>query len=278
MTGRRRLDLELVRRGLVASREQAQSAVAAGQVLVRGSVADKSSRLVDRSEPLTLAGAVPRFVSRGGLKLEAALDRFAIDVTGRRALDAGASTGGFTDCLLQRGAASVVAVDVGRGQLHERLLRDPRVESRERTNVRLLTLLDVGGTPFDMVVADLSFISLRTVAPVLLGPLATAGADVVTLIKPQFEAGREEASAGRGVIRDPAVWARALLGVIDALTRQGALLGGLMVSPLTGAEGNVEFLAHLRAHRTRERPPAPTEAVVAEVVDEASRLHGLNGR
>lgn len=283
MTSRRRLDLELVRRGLVASREQAQSAVAAGQVLVRGSVADKPSRLVDRSEPVTLAGEAPRFVGRGGLKLEAALDRFAIDVTGRRALDAGASTGGFTDCLLQRGAAEVVAVDVGRGQLHERLVRDPRVQSRERTNVRLLTLSQVGGRPFDLVVADLSFISLRTVAPVLLGPLAGRGADVVTLIKPQFEAGREAASAGRGVIRDPAVWAETLLRVISALTAEGAVMMGLMVSPVTGAEGNVEFMAHCLAHccdhAIGEGPSREAaEGQVAAVVREATELHGLKPR
>jgi 23S rRNA (cytidine1920-2'-O)/16S rRNA (cytidine1409-2'-O)-methyltransferase len=283
MTNRRRLDLELVRRGLVASREQAQSAVAAGQVLVRGSVADKPSRLVDRSEPVTLAGEAPRFVGRGGLKLEAALDRFAIDVTGRRALDAGASTGGFTDCLLQRGAAEVVAVDVGRGQLHERLVRDPRVQSRERTNIRLLTLSQVGGRPFDLVVADLSFISLRTVAPVLVGPLAGLGGDVVTLIKPQFEAGREAASAGRGVIRDPAVWSETLHRVISALTAEGAVMMGLMVSPVTGAEGNVEFLAHClahgRAHAVGERPSQETATEeVAAVVREATELHGLKPR
>jgi len=280
MTGRRRLDLELVRRGLVASREQAQLAVAAGQVLVHGSVADKASRLVDRSEPLTLAGPAPRFVGRGGSKLEAALDRFAIDVTGRRALDAGASTGGFTDCLLQRGAACVVAVDVGRGQLHERLARDPRVYSRERTNIRGLTLAQVGGTPFDLVVADLSFISLRTVAPVLLGPLAADGADVVTLVKPQFEAGREEASVGRGVIRDPVVWSQVLIRVLEALTAEGAVMMGLMVSPLTGADGNVEFLAHWRAHDESDHGAAGAAGVVtvAAVVSEASRVHRLQGR
>jgi 23S rRNA (cytidine1920-2'-O)/16S rRNA (cytidine1409-2'-O)-methyltransferase len=255
MSGRRRLDLELVRRGLVDSREQAQAAVAARQVLVRGAVAERPSHLVDPADPVVLAGPQPRFVSRGGLKLDGALDRFAIDVTGRRALDAGASTGGFTDCLLQRGAASVVAVDVGRGQLHQRLAADPRVESRERTNIRHVTLADVGGSPFEVIVADLSFISLRTVAPVLLDRLSAPGADVVVLVKPQFEAGRQAASVGRGVIRDPAVWSQTLIDVISALRDQGAAMMGLMVSPLTGADGNVEFLAHFRAHwGDRARP------------------------
>jgi 23S rRNA (cytidine1920-2'-O)/16S rRNA (cytidine1409-2'-O)-methyltransferase len=276
MSGRRRLDVELVRRGLVGSREQAQAAVAAGDVLVGGAVAEKPSRLVHPADPVTLAGPPPRFVSRGGLKLDAALERFAIDVGGRRALDAGASTGGFTDCLLQHGAATVVAVDVGRGQLHERLAADARVDSRERTNIRHLTLDQVGGSPFEVIVADLSFISLRTVAPVLVNSLSAPGADIVTLIKPQFEAGRQAASIGRGVIRDPAVWSQTLLSVIGALIDQGAAMMGLMVSPLTGADGNVEFLAHLRAHA--HRTPGNPEDLVDAVVAEATAAHGMEQR
>ncbi|MDQ1439842.1 MAG: rRNA (cytidine1920-2-O)/16S rRNA (cytidine1409-2-O)-methyltransferase, partial [Acidimicrobiaceae bacterium] len=275
-SGRRRLDVELVRRGLVGSREQAQAAVAAGDVLVGGAVAEKPSRLVHPADPVTLAGPPPRFVSRGGLKLDAALERFAIDVGGRRALDAGASTGGFTDCLLQHGAATVVAVDVGRGQLHERLAADARVDSRERTNIRHLTLDQVGGSPFEVIVADLSFISLRTVAPVLVNSLSAPGADIVTLIKPQFEAGRQAASIGRGVIRDPAVWSQTLLSVIGALIDQGAAMMGLMVSPLTGADGNVEFLAHLRAHA--HRTPGNLEDLVDAVVAEATAAHGMEQR
>ncbi|HEX3541622.1 MAG TPA: TlyA family RNA methyltransferase [Acidimicrobiales bacterium] len=282
MTSRRRLDTELVRRGLVASREQAQVAIAAGEVLVRGTVADKASRLVDPAEPVALAAPPARFVSRGGLKLEAALDEFAIDVGGRRALDAGASTGGFTDCLLQRGAAEVVAVDVGRGQLHQRLAVDARVDSRERTDIRNLTLAQVGGRPFDLIVADLSFISLRSVLAVLLGSLAVPGADVVTLVKPQFEAGRQAASAGRGVIRDPSIWSATLTRVISAMTAGGASMMGLMVSPLTGAEGNVEFLAYCRAHASREgdeqapeAAPPSAEQLVAAAVGRAARRHGI---
>lgn len=226
--------------------------VSDGNVLVGGAPADKPSRLVAPDEPVVVLGPPPRFVSRGGQKLAAALDHFAIDVKGRLTLDAGASTGGFTDCLLQRGAAHVTAVDVGHGQLHERLRADPRVTVLERTDVRRLSL----EPPAEVVVADLSFISLSSVAEALLGPNAAPQADVVVLIKPQFEAGRVEASKARGVIRDPAVWRRALEGVRSALEARGAAMMGAMVSPLTGAAGNVEFLAHLEAHAGRA--PAPT--------------------
>ena len=265
MTGRRRLDAELVRRGLVPSRELARTFVADGRVLVAGAPADKASRLVAAGEALEVTGPPPPFVSRGGAKLDAALDHFAVDVSGRHALDAGASTGGFTDCLLQRGAAGVTALDVGYGQLHERLRADPRVHQVERTNVRHF----VAATPFAVVVADLSFISLATAAPALLGPNAATGADVVVLVKPQFEAGRAEASRGRGVIRDPEVWRRVLEEVRGALEGRGAAMMGAMVSPLVGTGGNVEFLAHLRAHT------ASTEAPVVDldaIVDAAREL------
>jgi 23S rRNA (cytidine1920-2'-O)/16S rRNA (cytidine1409-2'-O)-methyltransferase len=209
--------------------------------------------------------------------LAAALDHFGIDVTGRPALDAGASTGGFTDCLLQRGAVSVVAVDVGRGQLHERLRDDPRVRVLERTNIRSLSVGEAGG-PFDMVVADLSFISLKSVAGALLEELAAPGADVVVLIKPQFEAGRRVVSAGKGVIRDPAVWAEVLTDVLDSIIGHGAAMMGVMVSPVTGADGNVEFLAHLRAHTPDSAATGVGSARIADVVTdavaEAVRRHG----
>ena len=189
---RRRLDAELVRRGLASGRERARALIAEHRVLVSGALADKAARLVEAGEPISVQGPPARFVGRGGEKLDAAIDRFAIRVEGRRALDAGASTGGFTDCLLQRGAIEVVAVDVGRGQLHERLRADPRVVNRERTNLRSLEPSSVGG-PFPLVVADLSFISLRTVAAALVGQVEEGG-DLVPLVKPQFEAGRAEAS------------------------------------------------------------------------------------
>ncbi len=245
----------MVARHLAPSRERARSAIASGQVSVAGAPATKANRLVAPAEPIFLAGPGPRFVSRGGDKLDAALARFGLDVGGRRCLDAGASTGGFTDCLLQSGAASVVALDVGRGQLHERLRRDHRVISVERTNLRLAHLADLAGEPFEVVVADLSFISLRSVAPVLLGELAAPGADVVVLVKPQFEVGsleggRAEVSRGRGVVRDPRLWLGTLEGAVGAFAGCGAAMMGVMASPLTGAQGNVEFLLHCRAHST----------------------------
>ena len=220
-------------------------------------------------ESVVVRGEAPRFVGRGGDKLAAALDRFAVPVDGLRALDAGASTGGFTDCLLQRGASRVVAVDVGYGQLHERLRADPRVESVERTNVRELAPGDLG-PPFDVVVADLSFISLRTVLAPLL-ELAAPGADLVLLVKPQFEAGRAEASRGRGVIRDPEVWRRVLDEVMIALRATRAAIMGAMVSPLTGADGNVEFLVHARAATASDADGIGAHSAAA--VDEALALN-----
>jgi 23S rRNA (cytidine1920-2'-O)/16S rRNA (cytidine1409-2'-O)-methyltransferase len=256
-----------VRRGLAPTRERAREEIAAGRVTVAGAPADKPARMVSTAEPLDLAGPPARFVGRGGEKLVAALERFAIEVDARRALDAGASTGGFTDCLLQRGASEVVAVDVGYGQLDLALRRDPRVRVMERTNVRSLTLADVGGEPVPLVVADLSFISLRTVAPALLS-LAAAGADLVVLVKPQFEAGRAEANRGHGVIRDPEVWRTVLEQVVRTFAAGGAHLRHLMASPLLGAEGNAEFLAHFVAG-----PAAIGEddasALIAAAVDEA---------
>jgi 23S rRNA (cytidine1920-2'-O)/16S rRNA (cytidine1409-2'-O)-methyltransferase len=260
---RRRLDAELVRRGLVASREQARAAVAAGLVTVAGAPADKPGRLVGIDDPIAVAGPPPRFVSRGGEKLDAALDRFGLDLAGRRVLDAGASTGGFTDCCLQRGAGSVVAVDVGYGQLHERLRTDPRVDVRERCNIRDLRPEDVHPPP-DLVVADLSFISLRTVAPALLAVVAP-GADLVLLVKPQFEAGRAAVSAGRGVIRDPEVRAEVLAEVGVRLQSLGASIMGAMVSPLRGADGNVEFLLHAVAPGGAAGPSRTTAGELADV-------------
>jgi len=212
---------------------------------------------VAESDPVVVldAGAQP-FVSRGGQKLDAALDRFAVVVAGRRCLDAGASTGGFTDCLLGRGASMVVAVDVGHGQFDASLRGDPRVEVLERTNIRTLVPGDVGGEAFDLLVADLSFISLATVAPVLAGTLARPGADVVVLVKPQFEAGRVEVSRGKGVIRDPAVRRGALEKVASAFASQGASIMGAMASPLLGPAGNAEFLLHVRAGAAPGEIPA----------------------
>jgi len=247
-------------------------------VLVSGAVADKPARLVSPDEPVAITGPSPRYVSRGGEKLAGALERFEIPVAGRRALDVGSSTGGFTDCLIQRGALSVTAVDVGRGQLHERLRSDPRVEVRERTDIRRVTPDDLGGV-FDLVVADLSFISLRSVAG-QLARMAAPGAPLVVLVKPQFEAGRQEANRGRGVIRRPAAWEAALEGALGAMQPVGTAIMGIMVSPLRGADGNVEFLAHLTkvasdpAAATEPASPAALASLIEGAVAEAAGRSG----
>jgi 23S rRNA (cytidine1920-2'-O)/16S rRNA (cytidine1409-2'-O)-methyltransferase len=262
-----------VRRGLVDSRQEAQATIAAGAVLVAGAPADKPARLVAPDEALVVLGPPSPYVSRGGLKLEAALTRFALPVTGRRALDAGASTGGFTDCLLQQGVARVYAVDVGHGQLDPSLRDDLRVTVLERTNVRTLTVerlchADPAFEPCSLVVADLSFISLRSVLPALCGPVAADRADLVLLVKPQFEAGRAAVSRGKGVVRDPAVWRDALDGVTSALLGAGTGIMGAMPSPLTGAAGNVEFLLHARKGPLTHAP-AGTDALLSAAVSEA---------
>jgi 23S rRNA (cytidine1920-2'-O)/16S rRNA (cytidine1409-2'-O)-methyltransferase len=217
-------------------------------VTVGGAEADKPARLVATGDPIVVTAPGTQWASRGGFKLDAALARWSIDVAGRRCLDAGASTGGFTDVLLTRGAAQVWAVDVGRGQLLDRLRRHPAVVARDRTNVRLAQLDDLGGAPFEVVVCDLSFISLRTVAPVLAGNMAAPAAELVWLVKPQFEAGRAATAAGRGIVKDPETWRAALFGVGHALVAQEAAIMGVMSSPLRGAEGNVEFLIWAHAH------------------------------
>jgi 23S rRNA (cytidine1920-2'-O)/16S rRNA (cytidine1409-2'-O)-methyltransferase len=235
-------------------------------VRVSGAPADKPARLVEPAEPIVVTAA-QRWASRGGAKLDAALERWAVPVDGRRCLDAGASTGGFTDVLLARGARAVVAVDVGRGQLIDRLRRDARVTVLDGTNVRHLTAAEVGG-PFEVVVADLAFISLRTVAPVLAHDLATTGADLVWLVKPQFEAGRQVAARGRGVVRDPAEWRAAVEGVGHALEGAGAAIMGAMSSPVRGADGNVEFLVWARAHTPGG---VGAEAAAAEALEDHPR-------
>ena len=244
---RRRLDAELVRRGLCPSREAAQRAIRESQVLVGGAVAEKSSRMVGPGEPVRLVGPRPRYVSRGGEKLHGALECFGIDPDGLWAFDAGASTGGFTDCLLQNGALGVVAADVGFGQLHEKIRGDRRVEVHEHVNLRTVDVPTFfGGRRFSLIVGDLSFISLRSLVPNLMA-LSASGASLVLLVKPQFEAGRAEVAKGKGVIREPGVWLRALEDVMGTFLSQGAVMMGAMTSPITGTDGNVEFLVHLRA-------------------------------
>jgi 23S rRNA (cytidine1920-2'-O)/16S rRNA (cytidine1409-2'-O)-methyltransferase len=236
---RRRLDAELVRRGLVGSRQEAREAIDAGSVLVAGRPGAKPSSMVADDEPVEVRQAARRFASRGGDKLHAALDRFGIDVRGKVGLDAGASTGGFTDVLLRRGAAHVTAVDVGYGQLAWSLRSDPRVTTLDRTNVRALRPDQLPSRP-QVVVADLSFISLGLVIPSLVA-VSARPADHVYLVKPQFEAGREVVGA-RGVVRDPAVWATVIRSVADAAQRSGLVPRGAIPSPVRGPAGNVEFL------------------------------------
>jgi 23S rRNA (cytidine1920-2'-O)/16S rRNA (cytidine1409-2'-O)-methyltransferase len=236
----------MVRRGLAASRTDAARAIDAGHVLVNGAVADKAARQVHAGDAVVVTEP-PRFVSRGGEKLEAALAAFALDVTGLRVLDAGASTGGFTDCLLQRGAAHVVALDVGHGQLHPRIRGDERVTVIERFHVREVTPEAIGGE-VDLVTADLSFISLTRVLGALVGVCAPGG-HLVALVKPQFEAGRVEVSRGQGVITDPAIHERVRAEVHAALEAVGCSVLGWVDSPITGGDGNREFLVHATVQR-----------------------------
>ncbi len=223
-----------------------------------GVVDPKPASMVDGSTPIDLIGERPRYLSRGGDKLEAALRTFAIDVAGRRALDVGASTGGFTDCLLQHGATSVTALYVGRGQLAWTLRSDPRVEVREGINVRHVDPGDLAA-PYDVIAVDVSFISLRTIAEALIS-LGTARTDYVLLVKPQFEAGREEVPKG-GIVRDGEVHRAVLDRVVSELAARGLGIVALMASPVLGSKGNREFLAHARLGEE----PVPAEAL-AEVV------------
>ncbi|MCO1617864.1 TlyA family RNA methyltransferase [Micromonospora tulbaghiae] len=263
MARRTRLDAELVRRGLARSREQAAALVEAGRVQLRGVQARKPAAMVDPADPLLVTGEDPaqEYVSRGGHKLAGALAAFApggLTVTGRRCLDAGASTGGFTDVLLRGGAAEVVAVDVGYGQLAWSLRTDERVRVFERTNVRTLTPEAIGG-PVDLTVADLSFISLRLVLPALAACTGPGG-DLALMVKPQFEVGKERVGPG-GVVRDPALRAEAVLDVAAAAAGLGLGLAGVAASPLPGPSGNVEFFVWLRG----DAPAADPERVRAVV-------------
>jgi 23S rRNA (cytidine1920-2'-O)/16S rRNA (cytidine1409-2'-O)-methyltransferase len=261
----------MVRRGLAASRAEAAMAVGAGRVLVGGRPARKSGALVAGADAIAFTRPARKFASRGGEKLEAALDRFAVDVVARSALDAGASTGGFTDCLLSRGATSVVAVDVGYGQLDWRLRTDPRVSVLERTNARYLHPEMLPGPP-EVVTADLSFISLELVVPALAECAADA-ADFVLLVKPQFEAGREAVGAG-GVVRSRDDRRRAVERVAAACRRAGLAVRGVMASPLVGPAGNAELL--LWAARPAHDAPGFADDL-EHALDEAADLSGLQG-
>jgi 23S rRNA (cytidine1920-2'-O)/16S rRNA (cytidine1409-2'-O)-methyltransferase len=251
MTRRTRLDAELVRRGLARSRGQAADLIASGQVRVSGQAAAKAATQVTHDAPITIhrTDASPEYVSRGGHKLAGALAAFAgLQVAGRNCLDAGASTGGFTDVLLRAGAAHVIAVDVGYGQLAWSLRADPRVSVLDRVNVRNLRPAQVSPPP-DLVTADLSFISLGQVLPALVA-CAAPEADYVVLVKPQFEVGKGKVGAG-GVVRDPELRAEAVTAAAQAALDDGLGVCGVVASPLPGPSGNVEYFLWLR----RGAPP-----------------------
>jgi len=257
-----RLDAELVRRGMARSRQEATELIASGAVRVNAETAHKAATMVDAATPvLVTVDTRPRMVSRGAHKLIGALDTFGphgLKVKGRRCLDAGASTGGFTQVLLDAEASEVVAVDVGYGQLAWQLRSDPRVRVFDRTNVRTLQPDVIGGTA-SLVVADLSFISLRLVLPALLGCVQGMG-DVVPMVKPQFEVGREQLGSG-GVVRDPHLHAQAVLSVAETATEHGWGIAGMTPSPLLGPAGNREFFLWLRTDATPIDPDAVNEMV-----------------
>jgi len=240
MAKKDRIDKLLVERGLAETRTRAQALVMAGEVLAGDHRVDKPGQLVDVELPIRLKGEGIRWVSRGALKLEAALDRFGIDPSGWTCVDLGASTGGFTDLLLDRGAAAVWAVDVGYGQLHEKLRRDPRVHSFERRNARHVTLEELGAEPFDLAVMDLSFISLSLVLPAARG-LLKPGGQLVMLVKPQFEVGPADVGKG-GVVRDPEKRQEAIDRIEDGCRSLGLEVGGVVDSPILGPAGNREAL------------------------------------
>lgn len=267
---RARLDAELVRRKLARSRGQAAELIAAGRVVVNGMPATKPATVVDRDAPVLVRpddDGEPDWASRGAKKLLGALDAFTdVDPAGRRCLDAGASTGGFTDVLLTRGAAEVVAVDVGYGQLVWRLQSDERVHVHDRTNVRALEPEQIGGT-VDLTVADLSFISLRTVLPALAACTAPGG-DLLPMVKPQFEVGKDRLGSG-GVVRDPGLRTEALHGVATAAAATGLHVLGATASPLPGPSGNVEYFLHLRRPTAGPAGGAPEQPELAPMLTAA---------
>jgi len=243
---KQRLDELLVTRGLADSRSQAKALIMAGRVLHGTTRLDKPGKEFAADLDLVVEQP-PRFVSRGGEKLQGWIDRFALDLRGAHLLDVGASTGGFTDCALQAGAADAVCIDVGRAQLHPRLQADPRVTNLEKINARHLAATDLPRTDFDALVMDLSFISLKSVLPAVW-PFLRSGGTLVALVKPQFEAGKAEVDKGRGIIRDTAVQDAVLADIQSFALAQlpGATLVGTMDSPITGTDGNREFLLGLR--------------------------------
>lgn len=264
-----RLDVVLCHRGLMPSREKARAMILAGKILVNGQKIDKpGTRVPVDANIVILDGSMP-YVSRGGLKLEGAIRDFGISFRGKSVLDVGASTGGFTDCALQHGAVRVVALDVGYGQLDWKLRNDERVIVHERTNIRHFTPQDLGAQ-VDIATIDVSFISLDKVLPGVF-PLVKEGGEVLALVKPQFEAGRDKVGK-KGVVKDPEVHGQVLFRVIEAAAAAGFSLQGVTYSPIKGPEGNIEYFIHLKKH-----PAAPGRHIpsIAEIVSEAH--HKLGG-
>ena len=258
MKHKERLDVLLVSLGLAESRAKAQATIMAGEVYVNGQKADKSGMEVDITSNVEVRGSACPYVSRGGLKLEKALRNFGVDPTGYVCSDSGASTGGFTDCLLQQGASKVFAIDVGYGQLAWKIRNDPRVVVMERTNIRYVTPEDLG-EKLDLSVIDVSFISLSLVLPVVKTLLKPTG-QVLCLIKPQFEAGRDKVGK-KGVVRDAAVHEEVLQNFITLAKSLGFTIRNLTFSPVKGPEGNIEFLAHLSLQPGEDSYPLPGDLV-----------------
>ena len=258
MKHKERLDVLLVSLGLAESRAKAQATIMAGEVYVNGQKADKAGMEVDITSNVEVRGSACPYVSRGGLKLEKALRNFGVDPTGFVCSDSGASTGGFTDCLLQQGASKVFAIDVGYGQLAWKIRNDPRVVVMERTNIRYVTPEDLG-EPLDLSVIDVSFISLGLVLPVVKTLLKPTG-QVLCLIKPQFEAGKEKVGK-KGVVRDSAVHEEVLQNFISLAKSLDFTIRDLTFSPVKGPEGNIEFLAHLSLAAGEDSYPTPSELV-----------------
>ncbi|RTE09702.1 TlyA family RNA methyltransferase [Paenibacillus whitsoniae] len=269
-----RLDVLLLEQGYFESREKAKAAIMAGLVFADEEPADKPGMKISRKAALKVKGAIHPYVSRGGLKLEKALKQFGIDVAGAVMLDIGASTGGFTDCALQHGASLVYAVDVGYNQLDWSLRNDERVRVMERTNFRYTTAEDLGGPRPNFASIDVSFISLRIILPPLKEILQQQG-QVVALIKPQFEAGREKVGKS-GVVRDTDVHIDVLRTILSFAEELGFRLKGLTYSPITGGEGNIEFLAYWAGNSEEESLAATTDlnVIIAETVKESQKLHG----
>ena len=261
---KKRLDVLLVERGFAETRTKAQAIIMSGLVYVAGQKADKPGMSFEESADIEVRGATCPYVSRGGLKLEKALRDFGVDPTGYVCSDSGASTGGFTDCLLQQGAKKVFAIDVGYGQLDWKIRSDPRVVVMERTNVRYVTP-DQLGEPLDLSVVDVSFISLRIVLPVIKTFLKQNSGQVLCLIKPQFEAGKEKVGK-KGVVRDPAVHKEVLDDFVSLTKEIDFKIRGLTFSPVKGPEGNIEFLAHLTLADVEGMEP-DTATVVAQAHD-----------